>query len=81
MGEARNPKSSDRIPGILIRLFLAGLALVLVSIVGDILLLICKWTGFALMIYVLAGVIFRFAFEAWPEWIVRPCQKIQAWIE
>jgi len=63
------------------RLFLVGCALVLVGAVGDLLVLICKWIGCAIIVYVICGTVVRVVFEKWPEWVTRPCARIRAWLD
>jgi hypothetical protein len=80
--EARIAAASDRgIASIMARMFLVGCALVLVGAVGDLLVLICKWIGGAIVIYVICGSAVRLVFEKWPEWVTRPCARIRAWLD
>ncbi len=74
--------ATDRgIASIMARLFLVGCALVLVGAVGDLLVLICKWIGGAIVVYVICGSAVRLVFEKWPEWVTRPCARIRAWLD
>lgn len=71
----------DRIAFIMTRLFLVGCAFVLVSVVGDLLVMICKWIGLAIVFYVICGAVVRICFEKWPSWVTKPCARIRQWLD
>lgn len=74
-------RNNSPVQGIMARLALLGCGLVLIAAVGDLLVLICKWSGYVIIAYVVCGALFRLVFEEWPNWVTRPCARIQSWLE
>jgi hypothetical protein len=71
----------DGIAPIMARLFLVGGALVLVGAIGDLLVIMCKWIGYAILLFVILGTIVRVTFAKWPDWVTVPCSKIKQWLD
>lgn len=73
--------SGGGVAPIMARLFLVGCALVLVGAVGDLLVIMCKWIGYAILLFVILGTIVRLTFDKWPDWVTTPCIKIKRWLD
>jgi hypothetical protein len=79
--QRKNAISGEGITPIMARLFLVGCALVLVGAIGDLLVIMCKWIGYAVLLFVILGTIVRMTFDKWPEWVTTPCIKIKMWLD
>ena len=77
---SRGATNHSAIASTLVRLFLVGCGLVLLATIGDILMLIGKVIGYAILAYVVCAWLFRGVFDGWPNWVIKPHTKIRTWL-
>lgn len=77
---SRTPRRELEIRAMLSRLFLVGVVLVVIGAIGELILTILAWTGYAMVGFVIAAIIARFVLGGWPVWVVRPCLKLRSWV-
>lgn len=69
------------IPSKLLFLALAACALILFGAIGEIVITVCKWVGWAMMGFVVVAAVSRLLSEAWPEWVITALRKVSGIVE